>query len=84
MENKIKLYDELKLRFSNHKLNDKFDLDSHQFSSHDMIEFAGAIGIKLLELAAENAKIHYTYDDLGVGGYQCDKDSILDTIKQVE
>ena len=41
-------------------------------------------GKQLLELAAENAKIHYTYDDLGVGGYQCDKDSILDTIKQVE
>ena len=41
-------------------------------------------GEQLLELAAENAKIHYTYDDLGVGGYQCDKDSILDTIKQIE
>ena len=54
---KIKLYDELKLRFSNHKLNDKFDLDSYQFSSHDMVEFAGAIGIKLLELAAENVNL---------------------------
>lgn len=45
-----------------------------------MLEF----GTKLLELAAENAKIHYTYDDLDIGGYQCDKQSILDTIKQVE
>jgi hypothetical protein len=41
-------------------------------------------GEQLLELASENAKIHYTYDDLGVGGYQCDKQSITNTIKQIE
>jgi len=85
MENKIKLYDELKLRFSNHKLNDKFDLDSHQFSSHDMIEFAGAIGIKLLELAAKNAENEIEYDM--EGNFICygivNKQSILDTIKQI-
>ena len=87
MENKIKLYDELKLRFSNHKLNDKFDLDLHQFSSHDMIEF----GKQLLKLAANNAKIiedpnsycgntgsEYPPDEI------VSKQSILNTINQVE
>lgn len=75
-DKKIKLYDELKFRFSNYRLNDKFDLDSHQFSSHDMIEFAGAIGFKILELAAENA-------DVLLSG-EIYKQSILDTIKQIE
>ena len=68
-------------------INDKFDLDSHQFSSHDMIEFAGAIGIKLLELAAENAEIlrdDFNYDSQIWETEIVDKQSILNTIKQVE
>ena len=40
-------------------MNDIFDLDSNQFNSHDMVEFATAIGIKLLELASETAKTKY-------------------------
>lgn len=81
-EKKIKLYDELRLRFSNHKLNNKLDLDSHQFNSHDMIEFAGAIGFKILELAAENAALNTPTNDWQ--SRWIEKKSIKDTIKQVE
>lgn len=88
--NEIKLYNELKNRFLNHKLNDIFDLDSNQFNSHDMVEFATAIGIKLLELASETAKTKY--DESSCCGdtgseYEADiiidKDSILNTINQL-
>ena len=43
-----------------------------------MIEF----GKQLLELAAENAEAHGS--SCGFGSYWVDKQSILDTIKQVE
>lgn len=77
-EKKIKLYDELKVRFSNHRLDDKFDLDLQQFNSHDMIEFAGAVAQKTLELASKKAEFNYWNEDwVGV-------QSILDTIKQLE
>lgn len=94
-ERKINLYNELKLKFPNHKLNDKFDLDSHQFNSHDMVEFAGVIGKQLLELAAKNAEVEefyrgesYRIEDIFYDNDDsyivANKQSILDTIKQVE
>lgn len=62
-------------------------IDTTKMSKYDkqaIINGFMMFGEQILRLASENAKIHYSYDDLGVGGYQCHKQSITDTIRQVD
>ena len=62
-----------------------FDKHQVQYDDYDMSVFDDCIlefGKQLLELAAENAEARGS--SCGFGSYWVDKQSILDTIKQVE
>lgn len=76
----MKIIEEIKKFFPNHKFKDDFDLKLMQFSAEDLIDFseeyAKKVAIASLEKASEKAKVRYTLDEELNKHYLIDKSSI--------
>ena len=76
----MKIIEEIKKYFPNHKFKDGYDLILIQFTAEDLIDFseeyAKKVAIASLEKASENAKVRYTLDEELNKHYLIDKSSI--------
>lgn len=76
----MKIIEEIKKFFPNHKFKDDYDLILIQFTAEDLIDFseeyAKKVAIASLEKASENAKVKYTLDEELNKYYLIDKSSI--------
>ena len=76
----MKIIEEIKKFFPNHKFEDDFDLKLIQFTAEDLIDFseeyAKKVAIASLEKASEKAKVKYTLDEELNKHYLIDKSSI--------
>ena len=77
----MKIIEEIKKFFPNHKFKDDYDLILTQFTAEDLIDFseeyAKKVAIASLEKASENAKVRYTLDEELNKYYLIDKLSII-------
>ena len=77
----MKIIEEIKKFFPNHKFKDDYDLILIQFTAEDLIDFseeyAKKVAIASLEKASENAKVRYTLDEELNKYYLIDKLSII-------
>ena len=77
----MKIIEEIKKYFPNHKFKDGYDLILIQFTAEDLIDFseeyAKKVAIASLEKASENAKVRYTLDEELNKYYLIDKLSII-------
>lgn len=77
----MKIIEEIKKFFPNHKFKDDYDLILIQFTAEDLIDFseeyAKKVAISSLEKASENAKVRYTLDEELNKYYLIDKLSII-------